>query len=94
MTTPNPSLGEIRTVLKRYIREEILKDPEYPIGDETPLISGGIIDSFSITHLSVFMENEWNAFIRDENLTLENMDTISAMARLVEDTLSPGRASR
>ena len=94
MTAPNPSPHEIRVALKRYICEEILKDPQYPIGDDTRLITGGIIASFNITHISVFMENEFNALINDENLNPENMDTISGMALLVENALSSGADSQ
>ena len=78
---------EICQALSRYLRNEILRKPDYPLENETPLISGGIIDSFSITHISVFMEREFGVQIRDQDLTVENMDTISGMAGLVEKAL-------
>ncbi|HDP95347.1 MAG TPA: acyl carrier protein [Candidatus Aminicenantes bacterium] len=78
----------IRSQLLRYIREEILRDPDCALDMDTPLITGGIIDSFSITHISVFMEKEFSAHIRDADLTIENMDTINDMARLAGNALS------
>ncbi|MDY0296464.1 MAG: acyl carrier protein [Acidobacteriota bacterium] len=88
MTQSNSDNTPIRPALLRYIREEILRDPDYALDMDTPLITGGIIDSFSITHISVFMEKEFSVHIRDADLTIENMDTINDMARLVENALS------
>ena len=88
MTQKTKDHAEICLSLNGYIRNEILRKPDYALDHDTPLISGGIIHSFSITHISVFMEREFGVQIRDRDLTVENMDTISRMARLVENAMS------
>ena len=74
---------EIKEKLKHYILHEIVRNPEYPLTDSEPMISGGLIDSFSLVHIAVFVENEFSVKIPDTDLTVENMDTIEAMARRI-----------
>jgi len=86
----------IRQKLKTYITAEIIKNAEYPLRDDEPLISGGLIDSFSIAHIAVFIETEIGVRIPDTDLTLDTMDSIDRMcARIAvamagpEDRRSP-----
>ena len=43
------------------------------------MISGGLIDSFSIAHIAVFIETEIGIRIPDTDLTLDSMDSIDRM---------------
>jgi acyl carrier protein len=69
----------IKQKLKAYITAEIIKNPEYPLRNDEPLISGGLIDSFSIAHIAVFIETETGVRIPDTDLTLDTMDSIDRM---------------
>ncbi len=69
----------VKEKLKHYILTEILRNPGYSIETDEPLISGGLIDSFSLVHIAVFVENEFGVKIPDTEMTAENMDTIDAM---------------
>jgi len=69
----------IKQKLKAYIKAEIIKNPDYPLRDDEPLISGGLIDSFSIAHIAVFIETEIGVRIPDTDLTLDTMDSIDRM---------------
>jgi len=69
----------IKQKLKTYITAEIIKNPEYPLRDDEPLISGGLIDSFSMAHIAVFIETEIGVRIPDTDLTLDTMDSIDRM---------------
>jgi acyl carrier protein len=71
--------GEIKKKLKDYIVREIIKNEKYPLQDDEPLITGGLIDSFSLVHIAVFVENKFGIKIPDTDLTIENMDTIDAL---------------
>ncbi len=75
--TPDRSI-EVR--LNAFLRTEIMKNPGYPLRDDERLISGGLIDSFSLARIAVFVETEFGVVIPDTDLTLENVDTIDAWA--------------
>jgi acyl carrier protein len=75
--------AEIRQKLKGYICKEIIKKENYLLPDDEPLISGGLIDSFSLVHIAVFIENEFRVKIPDTDLSVDTMDTIEAMGQCV-----------
>lgn len=74
---------EVKNKLRTYICEEILKNKDYPLKNDEALISGGLIDSFSLVHLAVFIEKEIGVQIPDTDLTIETMDTINAMTERI-----------
>ena len=74
---------EVKNKLRTYICEEILKNKDYPLKNDEALISGGLIDSFSLVHLAVFIEKEIGVQIPDTDLTIETMDTINAMTQRI-----------
>ena len=69
--------------LIEYIVDEYVED-ETEIGDDTPLISGGIIDSFSMVSLKTWLEKKENITIPDEMGTAENFDTVTKILALIE----------
>lgn len=71
---------EIKHQLRAFISRELLRWPDYPLGDDEPLISGGLIDSFSLAHIGVFIEDAFDVYIPDNDLTVANMDTLNQMA--------------
>ncbi len=76
---------EIRARLRAFICGELLGDPTYPLRDDEPIISGGLIDSFYLAHLAVFIEEELGVIIPDVDLTVENFDTLDLMVRRILD---------
>ena len=38
----------IRTELRKFICAELMRNPDYPLGNGEPLVTGGLIDSFAI----------------------------------------------
>jgi len=46
-------------------------------------MSGGLIDSFSVAYIAVFIEQTWGVYIPDPELTVENMDTLDLIAARV-----------
>jgi acyl carrier protein len=81
----------IKQKLRAYIKAEIIKNPEYPLRDDEPLISGGLIDSFSIAHIAVFIETQTGVRIPDTDLTLDTMDSIDRMcARIMAESAKQG----
>ena len=74
---------KIRDALKDYICTELLRRPSYPLRADEPLITGGLIDSFCVAHLGVFIETTFGVYIPDVELTIENMDTLERIAARV-----------
>jgi len=70
---------EIKTKLKDFISRELLGNPNYQIEDQEPLITGGLIDSFSLAQIGVFVEDVFDVYIPDTDLTVANMDTLEQM---------------
>ena len=54
--------------LSQYIATEILKQPDRTIGLDEALISSGLIDSFSLMDLALFVEDTFGGRIEDTEL--------------------------
>jgi acyl carrier protein len=54
------------------------------VGDQLPLIEERVIDSLGIVRLVAFIESEFGVQIGDEELLIENFDTIASITRLIE----------
>jgi acyl carrier protein len=52
-------MEEIKDVVLQYVIEEYLEDDDEEITYDTPLISGGFVDSFSMVSLKVFLETKF-----------------------------------
>ena len=77
---------EIRAQLAAFICQELLRSPDYVIADSQPLITGGLIDSFSLVQIGVFIESAFGVYIPDTDLTVENLDTLQQMVdRVLRD---------
>ena len=72
---------DIEKRIKEFIVKSILKQPSRTLTSSEPLISSGLIDSFSLVDLAVFVEDEFGVHIDDSEL---NSDTFDTMAQLIE----------
>jgi acyl carrier protein len=68
----------------KYIATEILKDTSYQITGDEALISSGLVDSFSLVDLSLFIEKTFSVKIHDSELNASTFDTLDALVALVE----------
>lgn len=78
-------MDELKEIIRNYIIQEYLEPDADPITYDTPLISGGIVDSFSMVSLKRFLENKYNIQIPDEKATPEAFDTVNKIAELVRE---------
>ena len=77
-------MDEIATKLTAYIAKEILKQPNRAISADEALISSGLIDSFSLVDIGLFIEDNFGVHIDDTELnagTFDNLDQLSALIR-------------
>lgn len=70
--------------LAGFISSQILKDPSRTLDDDEALISSGLIDSFSLVDLALFVEDTFAVRIEDSELTADVFDTLSELMALVE----------
>ncbi|HNQ80521.1 MAG: acyl carrier protein [Acidobacteriota bacterium] len=75
---------ELKDIVLKYVIDEYLEDDSEPITYDTPLISGGIVDSFSMVSLKRFLENKYKISIPDDQATPEAFDSVDKIAVLVK----------
>jgi acyl carrier protein len=73
----------MRDRLRDFVRSELLRKPDYPLAADEPLITGGLIDSFSLAQIGVFVEDAFGVYVPDTDLTVANMDTIERMVTCI-----------
>lgn len=78
--------AEIRDTLHQYILREFLpgEDPN-ELTDETPLITGGILDSISTLKLVVFIEEQFGVTVEAYEAGVENLDSVAQIGRLITE---------
>ena len=76
-------MEETITKLAGYIAANILKQPERSIQPDQALISSGLVDSFSLVDLSLFIEDNFQVRIDDTELNKETFDTLEQLATLI-----------
>ena len=74
---------EIKDIVLKYVIAEYAEDETDEITYDTPLISGGIVDSFSMVSLKRFLENKYQISIPDEKASPEAFDTVDKITDLV-----------
>jgi acyl carrier protein len=70
--------------LSQYIATEILKQPKRNIGAHEPLISSGLIDSFHLVDLALYVEDTFGVHIDDTELNADTFDTLEQLAALIQ----------
>jgi len=80
-------MDEMQKVVLNYVKNEYLEDEDQEITVDTPLISGGIVDSFSMVSLKRFLENKYKISIPDEKATPEAFDTVNKICVLVKESI-------
>ena len=80
--------NEVLQKVRAFTLSELLKNPNYDLKEDEPLFSNGTINSFAIAQIGVFVETEFNLYIADPDLTVENMDTIGQITDRILEGLS------
>ncbi len=72
-----------KAILEYVIKEYMEDDEDEEITYDTELISGGIVDSFSMVSLKRFLENKYDIQIPDADASPEAFDSVDRIAALV-----------
>jgi acyl carrier protein len=77
-------MNSILEKLNDYVAAEILKQPGKVIKPEEPLLTSGLIDSFHLVDLSLFVENTFGVRIDDAELNASTFDNLKQLVFLIE----------
>ncbi len=77
------NLEEMKDLVLNYIIREYMEDEEAEITYDTPLISSGYVDSFSMVSLLVFLQNKFKIKIPPSKASPEAFDSVNKIVALV-----------
>ena len=77
-------MQDIREVVHAYILDQFLpgEDPA-ELTDQTPLITGGILDSIRTLKLVVFLEDKFGVTVNAHEAGVDNLDSVGQITRLI-----------
>ncbi|WP_435005778.1 acyl carrier protein [Tundrisphaera lichenicola] len=77
-------MEEIRSAVHGYILDQFLpgEDPA-ELTDQTPLITGGILDSIRTLKLVVFLEDRFGVTVEAHEAGVENLDSVDQISKLI-----------
>jgi len=77
-------MEEMKKVVREYIVDEYIEeDDDVEVSNDTPLISSGIVDSFSMVSLKAFLEKKYEIKLPDEEATPEAFDSVNSIVALI-----------
>ncbi len=78
-------MSNTKDVILDYIKEEYLDDEDMELDYTSPLITGGIVDSFSMVSLKRFLETKYKIQIPDAKATPEAFDSVDNIIVLLKE---------
>lgn len=79
-------MSDTKDAILEYVKDEYLEeDDDQEVNYDTPLITGGIVDSFSMVSLKVFLETKYNIQIPDAKATPEAFDSVNNIIVLLKE---------
>ncbi len=75
-------MDNLKDVILEYVKNEYAEEDD-KVTFDTPLISGGLVDSFSMVSLKRFLEMKYKISIPDADATPEAFDSVNKIADLV-----------
>jgi acyl carrier protein len=81
--------AEIKDAVKAFILEEFLpgEDPG-ELRDDTPLITGGVLDSIATLKLVAYVEESYGIELEPYEADAEHLNTLLAITSLVQSKLA------
>jgi acyl carrier protein len=77
---------DIKKLIIDYVKKEYLdEDSTQEVNESTKLISSGIVDSFSMVSLKMFLEKKFNVKIPDDKATPEAFDSVNNIINLLKE---------
>ena len=74
--------------IKQFFIEQRGVTPVQAPGLDDPLFGGGFLDSLAMVEFVSYLEQEFGIALSDDDVVLENFESIRAVAAMVEDKQS------
>ncbi len=75
---------ELQTKLAEYLVKELLKQPGRTIQSNEALLTSGLIDSFHLVDLALYVEDNFGVHIDDSELNASTFDSLEQLAGLIQ----------
>ncbi len=75
---------EMKSKLTEYLAKEILRQPNRIIQPEEALLSSGLINSFHLVDLALFVEDNFGVHIDDSELNASTFDSLDGLIALIQ----------
>jgi acyl carrier protein len=76
-------MQDISKTLSAYIAKDILKKPNRVIREDESILRSGLIDSFHLVDLGLFVEDMFGVRIEDFELNADTFDSVQQLAELI-----------
>jgi len=77
-------MSEVTSQIASFLAEKILKQPNRKITADEPLLSSGLIDSFSLMDVALYVEDTFGVRIEDTELNADTFDNLNQLAALID----------
>ena len=77
-------MSDVIPQLASFLAQKILKQPNRTITADEPLLSSGLIDSFSLMDVALFVEDTFGVRVEDTELNADTFDNLTQLAALIE----------
>jgi acyl carrier protein len=77
---------DVKKIIIDYVKKEYLEeDSNVEVNENTKLISSGIVDSFSMVSLKMFLEKKFLIKIPDDKATPDAFDSVNNIINLLKE---------
>jgi len=80
-------MEELLNDLSKFIAETILQNPSRKIEPTEALISSGLLDSFHLVDLAIYIEERFGVKIEDTELNRQTFDNLQELSKIVFDRM-------
>ena len=77
-------MSQVTDTLGHYIAITFLKQPKRVLRTDEALISSGLIDSFSLVDLALYVEDQFGVHLDDSELNAGTFDTLGQLENLIQ----------
>lgn len=88
MPDSHGSSVDVKHAVRTYIVQELLLGAQTDLADNASLLEAGALDSTAAMELVAFLETTFGFKVEDEEISVENLDTVARIAKLVERKLA------
>jgi acyl carrier protein len=81
-------MNNIRNTVRQFLLNEFLpgEDPQL-LTDNTPLVTGGILDSIATMKLATFLEEQFGIALQAHEMSVDHLNTVADIVALVQSKI-------